>query len=493
MQIEKNTSLMDNRYIAAIDLGSSRISLGVALIEGDNTQIIYYDSVPSEGIRSGAVINPLKCGEKIRALIDKAQEELGLKIFQIVTNFPKYGIEQRLAPAELPRTDPGTSITDEELDCLRNVSLDTYPLEDRDKQLIYGAIVQSFATEDYINAREDDIVGMISDKLIGNYKLFIGSKRTSDHIDAACNMAQIAISDKYFAPEVEGTAVLTMNEMENGVALINMGGGVTSVSVYHKGVLRYYGAIPFGGRSITDDIRYESGFSEHLAENIKLAFGACLPDKLQNLGDKILQVDTGEDFAPKTMQVKYLSEIINAREKEIFEAILWHIQKSGLADSLRSGVVITGGAANMANCCNLLKDLSGYTVRVGLPRRFFTTSCENIISPDATTCAGLIMEARKHPHINCAELNGSSAVKVEDVPVKEELFPEEAVSEKEVKAGKEKKEKEKKERAPKVRKEPKPRPQLKTPTWLTKLTEIQGKLFDGMDERPEEDINNKEE
>ena len=491
---------MDERYIAAIDLGSARISLGVAQVQGDNTQIIYFDSVPSEGVRTGAVFNPQRCGGKIRELLDKAEEELKIHIHQIVTNYPKYGVEQQLATGELPRTDPMSSISDEELDSLKNVSLDSYPLDNSATQLIYGAVVQSFATEEYINAREDDVVGMISAKLYGNYKLFIGSKRTSDYIDAACNMAQIAISDKYFGPEVEGRAVLTTDEMENGVALINMGGGVTSVTVYHKGVLRYYGAIPFGGRTITEDIRYESGFSESLAENIKLAFGACMPDKLQNLSDKILQVDCGDDIPPKNLSVKYLSEIVTARQKEILEAMLWHIQKSGLADNLRSGVVLTGGGCELVNTANLLKDISGYSVRIGTPRRFFTTGCEGLSSPAATTCAGLIMEARKHPHINCAEV--PETIEVEMAPAqKDELFPDETPAEQaqsespaEVKEKKSEPRKPKKEKTIKVVKPPKPqkeRKEIKLPNWIIRIGEFQETLFDGMDERSDESINNR--
>ena len=491
---------MDERYIAAIDLGSARISLGVAQVQGDNTQIIYFDSVPSEGVRTGAVFNPQRCGSKIRELLDKAEEELKIHIHQIVTNYPKYGAEQQLATGELPRTDPMSSITDEELDSLKNVSLDSYPLDNSATQVIYGAVVQSFATEEYINAREDDVVGMISAKLYGNYKLFIGSKRTSDYIDAACNMAQIAITDKYFGPEVEGKAVLTTDEMENGVALINMGGGVTSVTVYHKGILRYYGAIPFGGKTITEDIRYESGFSESLAENIKLAFGACMPDKLQNLSDKILQVDCGEDIPPKNLSVRYLSEIVTARQKEILEAILWHIQKSELADNLRSGVVLTGCGCELVNTANLLKDISGYSVRIGAPRRFFTTSCEGLNSPAATTCAGLIMEARKHPHINCAEVPETIEVEMAP-PQKEELFPDDTPVEQAqpespavVKEKKSEPRKPKKEKTIKVVKPPKPqkdRKEIRLPNWIKAIGEFQETLFDGMDERSDDSINNR--
>ena len=152
------------------------------------------------------------------------------------------------------------------------------------------------------------------------------------------------------------------------------------------------------------------------------------------------------------------------------------------------------------NTANLLRDISGYSVRIGAPRRFFTTGCDGLNSPAATTCAGLIMEARKHPHINCAEV--PEVIEVEMAPPqREELFPEDDSAdrqkvespaedkEKTVEQKKPKKEKTiKKVKPPKPQKEPR---EIKLPTWIKKIGEFQESLFDGMDERSDESINNR--
>jgi cell division ATPase FtsA len=152
------------------------------------------------------------------------------------------------------------------------------------------------------------------------------------------------------------------------------------------------------------------------------------------------------------------------------------------------------------NTANLLKDISGYSVRIGAPRRFFTTSCEGLNSPAATTCAGLIMEARKHPHINCAEVPETIEVEMAP-PQREELFPDETPveqdqpgSQAEVKEKKAEPKKPKKEKTIKVvkpQKPPKEPREIRLPNWIKKIGEFQETLFDGMDERSDESINNK--
>ena len=194
-------------------------------------------------------------------------------------------------------------------------------------------------------------------------------------------------------------------EKENGVALVEMGAGVTSVTIYQGGILRYYYAIPFGGRSVTNDIKLECGFTEKLAENIKLGFGACMPDKLQSLSEKIIQINDEENGSYEQLPVKYLSEIITCRAREIIEAILWQIQDSGYADKLRNGIVLTGGGANLVNLANLFNEMSGYTVRIGYPRSqaFSAIGCSGTGEASAVASIGMILEAKRDVRLNCIE------------------------------------------------------------------------------------------
>lgn len=414
--------MQDERYVASADLGSGKIAISVAKIVGDDIQIIYYKETPSEGIRHSLVFNPKKASDSLRLAVREAENELNIKIRQIVVGLPRCDIHQEVAPARLERSEPDTCITLEEIVALKNMALDDYPLQDASKEEIYGAVAQSFSAEDLINQTEDDITGTISDILEGNFKIFVGSKSAIKNINMMSTLAEIALGRQYFVPDAVAKAVLTSGEMDNGVALVEIGSGVTSLTIYHGGILRYYYAIPFGGNIITTDIKYECGFKEALAENIKLAFGSCQPDKLQTMSDKILQINDEESGGYEHLSVSYLSQIINARAQEIIEAILFLIQESGYADKLRDGVVLTGGGANLVGLSSLFKEMSGYCVRMGFPRisKFCSAACPGVGETSAAASIGLILKAKEDKYINCIE-DRPVIVKDEEAEIEEEI------------------------------------------------------------------------
>ncbi len=394
---------MIERHIAAIDLGSSKFAVTVARISGDDIQIVYYKESPSDGIRNSYVFNPMRAEQALRTAIAGAESELGIKILQVVVGYPRYPVMQEVATGRFERTDPNECITFEEVEALKSIALESYPLEDEKRQEIYGAVAQSFSTDDYFQLVEDDVVGMVSAELEGNFKVFIGDKRKADAIDVVFNKLGIAVAKKYFIPDVTARAVLSHEETESGVALIDFGGGSTSVSIYQGGIMRHYTAIPFGGNAVTRDIKTECGISSSLAENIKKAYGACIPGKLPTLGDKIIQIRYADRNAV-AVKVDYLSEVIGARMKEIIDAILWAIDRSGFADSLRSGIVITGGGSALLGCAMLLKEMSGFNVKVGYPRHFFSAEgCPGVREASAAASMGMILSAKNDRLPDCVD------------------------------------------------------------------------------------------
>jgi cell division protein FtsA len=252
------------------------------------------------------------------------------------------------------------------------------------------------------------VVGTLSNSLEGNFKVFIGSRRATTALDKIFNSLEIAVAKKYFLPDVVAKTVLTDEEMNSGVALVDFGAGVTSLSVYHGGIMRYYAAIPFGGKAITGDIRTECSISEELAEKIKKRFGACMPGKLATLSEKVLQIRLTEPF--KEVPVRYISEIIDCRCREIVEAILYYLQESGLQNAIRGGVVVTGGSAELTNFISLFKEMSGYDVRKGYPRYMFSASVgSGVYSTGATAAIGMVLAAKEDHLPDCV----SAPVKVE--------------------------------------------------------------------------------
>lgn len=397
-----------DKHIVAIDLGSSKISLAVAKVNGCDIQIIYYKETPSAGIRYSSVFNVMHVAEPLKRAIIEAEEQLGIKIMQAVVGMPKFPIRQETGNGEIRDRGEDTDITYEDISFLKSFAEESYPLKNPDKDAIYGAVAQSFSDGENFQIIENDIIGMTSDVLEGNFKIFIGKKSDLRKIDQVMSKVGITGTKKYFTADTTAKAVLTPSEMENGVALIDFGAGCTSVTIYHDSIMRHYASIPFGGKNITDDIRSESQISEKLAENIKLAFGACMPEKLLSMSEKIIHIRSNSAEPDMKLPVKYLSEIITARVEEIIMAILYEIEESGFADSLRSGIVITGGSAQIANLGNFIYDISGYRVRTGYAlNRFSHSGCEGISETSATTALGLILSAKDEMG-NCAQSEESA-------------------------------------------------------------------------------------
>ena len=404
----------NDKHIVSIDLGSSKIALTVAKVNGADIQVIYYRETPSAGIRYSSVFNVMHVTEPLREAVRQAEEELGIRITQAVVGMPKFPVRQKSSNAKIHDRGFDTDITAEDIANLKEFAKSLYPLEDEAKETIYGAVAQSFSDGENFQIIENDIIGMTSDVLEGNFKIFIGKKNDLAKIDTVMTRTDVAAMRKYFTAESTAKAVLTDSEMENGVALIDLGGGSTSVSIYHGNIMRHFASIPFGGKNITNDIKTECQITERLAENIKIAFGACMPEKLQNLSDKIIHIKSNSAEPDKQLSVKYLSEIITARIEEIMMAVLYEIENSGFADRLRSGIVVTGGCARTANLGNFIYDLSGYKVRIGYPKNVFSyQGCDGISETSAVTSVGLILAASCDNTVNCTIASEESPVNVD--------------------------------------------------------------------------------
>ena len=414
---------MEEMNIVAIDLGTSKIALTVAKINGNDVQIAYYKEMPSAGIKYSSVWNINQVTDPLSRIIRDAEEALDIKITQALVGMPKYPVRQENNSGVIKDRGEDTEITAEDVAELKRYAEDSYPLEDPSKEAIYGAVAQSFSDGEYFQIIENDIVGMASDTLEGHFKIFIGKKNDLKKIDSVMGKIGISSRKKYFTADTTAKAVLTDSEMENGVALIDFGGGSTSVSIYHGSIMRHYASIPFGGKNITDDIKSECQISERLAENIKLAYGACMPEKLQSLSEKILHIRSNSAEPDKQVTVKYLSEIITARVEEIVMAMLYEINESGFADMLRSGIVVTGGTAQTANLGCFISELSGYRVRTGYPHSLFSTSgCDGLKETSAATSIGLILAAKNEISANCAIATAPEESVVIEMP--EDTLPE---------------------------------------------------------------------
>ena len=391
------------QHIVAIDLGTSKIALVVVKVNGDDVQVVYYRETASSGIKYSGVSNMVQASTPLQHLIKDAEESLNIKINQAVIGMPKFPIRQEANSGKLEDRGEYTEITQENINDLKRFAQDSYPLESPEREAIYGAVAQSFSDGENFQIKEEDIVGMSSDILEGHFKIFIGKKKELMNADALLAKVGISAMKKYFTADTTAHVTLSDTEKENGVALVDFGGGSTSVTIYHDGIMRHYASIPFGSKNITHDIKSELQVTERLAENIKLAFGACMPEKLLNMSEKVLHILDRNTAQDKQVTVKYLSEIVTARVEEIMEAILYEIEQSNLGEHLRCGIVLTGGGAQTTNLGMLINEMSGYKVRIGYPRTDYSDyEIDGIHEPTAASILGLVAAALKDNLPNCA-------------------------------------------------------------------------------------------
>ena len=420
MTDSKNTISFDEKYLAAIDLGTAKIGICVAKVQERDIHIVHYNEIPSEGIQSSAIYIPLLTAKAVRKAIAEAEKELMIQIKSVVVGMPRNDVFQVSASARLERDNPDEFVSPDEVRSIKESALKTYPLENPERMAIYGAVAQSFTIDEDMCLSEKEIVGTLTPAIEGNFKVFIGRKQAVLAIEKLFKK-DVTIQKKYFLPEVMAKATLSKEELKAGVALVDIGAGVTSISIYKGNVMRYYAAIPFGGKTVSGDIETECSLDEDLAERIKKRFGYCQPDKMGKENEKVLQIRLTDPY--REIPVRYISEVITARYRELIDAILFHIQESGLQNGLRGGIVLTGGAAEQNGLEAMVRELSGFNVRKGYPKPLFSAPVgSKVFCTSATAAVGMILAANEEGLPDCAtEIPAVEKVKPEPetVPIPE--------------------------------------------------------------------------
>jgi cell division protein FtsA len=172
-----------DKYIVSIDLGTSKIALTVATVEGNDVQIIYYKESPSAGIKYSGIYNVSQASEALKSAIAEAEQELGIKITQAVMGIPKYPIRTKSAKQSIQDRGDGMEITQEDIEDLKNFALSEYPGTNPESEAVFGAVAQSFSDGENFQIIENDIIGMTSNVLEGHFKIFIGKQSDLKKID----------------------------------------------------------------------------------------------------------------------------------------------------------------------------------------------------------------------------------------------------------------------------------------------------------------------
>ena len=373
------------QIISAIDIGTTKI---VAIIakkeESGKYDVLGLGKAMSNGVKRGVVINIEDTVQAIEDVRQQAEQQAGCKMKSVFVGIAGQHIKSMKNRNR--KYIEGDEITQDDVDYLYDQMLRT-PIDPGDE--ILHVIPQS-----YIVDQEADIskpVGISGRVLEGNFHLVIGQVASAKNITKCIERAGLNVARLILEPLASATAVLSQDEKEAGVALVDIGGGTTDIAVYHNNVVSHTAVIPFGGNVITNDIKEGCSILLRQAEALKIQFGSAMGDTAP--GDKMVTIKGISGREPKEISFKSLAYIIEARMEEIIGAIMFEIENSGCKDKISAGIVITGGGALLNGLPQLIAFKTGMSVRIGYPSEFLIAGiAKKINQPMFSTSIGLAVE-----------------------------------------------------------------------------------------------------
>lgn len=408
------------QYVAAIDVGTTKI---VSIIgkrnETGSIEIVGLEKEDSFGVKRGVVNNIKETAESIKKSFDRVQADTQMNFSDVFVGIAGQHIDSIKTNHSVIRENPSAEIEQEEIDKLIN-DMKRIPLNPGDE--IIHIIPRTFIVDDSDDVK--DPVGMFGSGLGANFHIVTGKITAAQNIERCLDKAGLHLTSLMLEPLASSDAVLTDDEREAGVAMIDIGGGTTDLAIYYNNVICHTAVIPIGGDIITEDIKTGCSILGRYAEQIKVKYGSAFGDIAPE--NSVVSVPGFGNSEPKEISFRSLSFIIQARMEEIIDAIKFEIDNSGYADKLVAGIVITGGGAKLRNLPQLMKFKLGMDVRIGYPNQHIGGKyVENINDPMYATAIGLIIKGfdyyDKHgyvPNVRNMEIE-KPVVDIED-PVEKE-------------------------------------------------------------------------
>lgn len=399
-----------NRYIAAIDLGTTKIVTIVAEVSSNGVKVIGYNQAPYQGgIMRGNVVNIQKCLETLLPTLDCVNEQINTmpdsdprqisEVYVGISGHHLNCIENTLHRNRNISTSRQL-INQEEVQTMIDEMFNT-PVDA--KEQVLEVIPQSFNVDEQIGC--SNIIGMDGDTIEAKFKLFVGKVSSVNHIKQVLNRANLILKKTYLSSIASAEAVLTDDEKELGVMMIDIGAGTSDVVVYYDNIIRHIAVIPFAGNAITQDIRITCDVSFKNAELLKRQHGSCLSEQAQE--NKHIAIRDKYGNITQEIPYKYLAETIEARVCEIIATALHELELSGFKEKVKK-IVLTGGSSSLNHIQTLTKELSGLNVRLSTPinPNILSTSISEIYKPGASTAVGLILLGKNEPVTEKVEERG---------------------------------------------------------------------------------------
>ena len=386
-------------YSVGLDIGTTKI---VAIIGRENEygkiEILGTGRSKSLGVHRGVVNNITQTISSIQQAVEQAELNSGLKIGSVVVGIAGQHIRSLHHSDYITRPNSEEVIDNDDLDKLCN---QVYKLVMLPGEEIIHVLPQEYKVDGQSEIKEP--VGMYGGRLEANFHVVVGQVSSIKNIGRCIKSAGLDLGNITLEPLASADAVLSQEEKEAGVALIDIGGGTTDLAIFKDGIIRHTSVIPFGGNVITEDIKEGCSIIEKQAELLKIKFGSAWPG--ENKDNEIVSIPGLRGREPKEITLKNLSKIIHARVVEIVEQVYVEIKNYGHEEQkkkLIAGIVLTGGGSQLKHLKQLVEYITGMDTRIGYPNEHLAgDSDEEVASPLYATAVGLLMnslEAKKKSH-----------------------------------------------------------------------------------------------
>lgn len=379
-----------SEIIVGLDIGTTKIACLVGRKnEHSKIEILSMGSAKSYGVSHGMVSNIEKTTSAIKQAVEEAQKKVEgeLKIGVVNVGIAGQHIKSLQHHGIYTRNTDQDEISQKDIDSL---------IEDMHRLVMDpGEAIIHVIPQDYIVDGEqgiNDPIGMAGVRLEANFHIIAGRISAAKNIHKCINRAQLEVAETILEPLASSAAVLSNEEKEAGIVLVDIGGGTTDLAIFHNGIIRHTAVIPFGGNIITEDIKEGCTILRRQAEALKIKFGSALTD--ESMDNEIVCIPGLRGREPKEISLKNLAGIIQARMEEIVEHIYHEIRNSGYERKLIGGIVVTGGGAALNNIVQLFEYVTGMDTRVGYPNEHLGSNGinETLTSPIYATGIGLVLK-----------------------------------------------------------------------------------------------------
>ena len=390
--MKDNTNTTENidtqsEIVVGLDIGTTKITVIVGKKDQyGKLEILGTGKSVSNGVSRGVVANIDKTVDSIKIAVEDAEKESGITIEEVYVGIAGQHIKSLQHRGEMVRDDIDEEITNLDLDKLDSnmFKLVTIPGEE-----VIHVIPQEYTVdgEDFIQ----DPKGMAGVHIEANFHIITAKSAAVKNIIRCVTKAGLKPRDLILEPFASAEAVLDNDELQEGVCLVDIGGGTTDIAIFLDGIIRHTAVIPFGGNVITKDIKQGIQILEKQAEMLKIKFGSAMSSSTKE--NVIVSIPGLRTNDPKEVSVKNLSAVIESRMKEIIDLVNYQIKSSGYFDKLMTGIVITGGGSQLRNLPQLFSYITGKEVRIGLPNEHLGKDSKDIIkSPIYATGVGLVQK-----------------------------------------------------------------------------------------------------